>query len=77
MLDIFRRKIIKDKGKKEKIKTLIESKIDRVDLLINNNYEGIANFINDLKAKNKYSENYIRMIIYCVLNYQNWFHEKE
>ena len=75
ILDIFRKNIIEDIENKEKINSLIESKLNGVNLLINNEYEGIDYLINNLRESN-FQDNYIDKIIDLTLNYENWFENK-
>ena len=73
LLEIFRRKI----GGNKKKSNVIEKKLERVNLLVNNKYEGYERFINDLMNKKTVSQYYIIKIKNMILDYESWFINKE
>lgn len=73
LLEIFRRKI----GGNKKKSNVIEKKLERVNLLVNNKYEGYERFINNLMNKKSVSQNYIFKIKHMILDYESWFINKE
>lgn len=72
ILEIFRRK---EKKSYENI-NIIENKLNGVNLLIKNRYEGIESFINNLKSKKGLQKKYLNKLISLVLNYEKWFTDK-